>query len=179
MKSLRTIGLECLSQRFGVRVGFFAKPKIRKYRYEAKLPSASAFALKEFKDQLSQCILYARAYNQSDKLEGRFVVDLAKRLPFSTRQEFLKYLSSRYGHTNEPSFQSLFKFASHKKERKFSDFGILLLNDRGEARGAKESFKNKSVCPVRQTLVGTPDKSKWSPKSDRKRFNNVFRNKSD
>ena len=171
--------LERLSQHFGVRSGFFAEPEIRKYRYGAKLPSALAFALKEFKDQLSSCLLYARAYNQSDKLEERFVVDLAKRLPFSTRQDFLKYLSSRFGHTNEPSFQSLFEFVLHEEESKSSDFGILLLSDRDDARGAKESLKNKSICPVRQTLVGSPDKSKWSPKNNRRRYNNVLANKSD
>ena len=109
-----------LSQRFGVRFVFFAKTEIRQYRYGAKLPSASVFALKEFKDQLSQCLLYARAYNQSDKLERWFVVDLAKRLPFSTRQNFLKYLSSRFGHTNEPNFQSLFEFFLHEEECKSS-----------------------------------------------------------
>ena len=134
------ICLERLSQRFGVRGGFFAEPQIRKYCYGAKLPSASSFVLKEFKDQLSQCLLYARAYNQSDKLEGRFVVDLAKRLPFFTRQDFLKHLSSRFGHINEPSFQSLFEFVSYEEECKSSDFGILLLRDGGDARGAIESF---------------------------------------
>ena len=123
-------------------------------------------------------MLYARAYNQSDKPEGRFVVDLAKRLLFPTRQNFLKYLSSRFGHTNEPSFQSLFEFVSHEEECKSSDFGILLLSDRNDARGAKESLKNKSICPVRQTLIGLPDKSKRSPKNNRKRYNNVLANKS-
>ena len=121
----------------------------------------------------------ARAYNQSDKLEGRFVVDLAKRLPFSTRQDFLKYLSSRFGHTNEPSFQSLFEFVLHEKECKSSDFGILLSSDRDDVRGAKESLKNKSICPVRQTLVGSPDKSELSLKNSRRRYNNVIANKSD
>ena len=41
--------LQRLSQCFGVRGGFFAEPEIRKYRYGAKLPSASAFALKNLK----------------------------------------------------------------------------------------------------------------------------------
>ena len=107
------------------------------------------------------------------------MVDLAKRLPFFTRQDFLKYFSSRFGHRNEPSFQSLFKFVSHEEECKSSDFGILLLSDRDDARGAKESLKNKSICPVRKTLVGSPDKSKWSPKNNRRRYNNAFANKSD
>ena len=68
-------------------------------------------------------------------------------------------MSSRFGHTNEPSFQSLFEFVSHEEECKSFDFGILLLSDRNDARGAKESLKNKPICTVRQTLVGSPDKS--------------------
>ena len=66
-----------------------------------------------------------------------------------------------------------------RKECKSSDFGILLLSDRDDARGAKESLKNKSIFPVRQTLVGSLDKSKWSPKNNRRRYNNVLANKSD
>ena len=45
------MSLERLSQRFGVRGGFCA------VRYGDKLKSDSAFALKEFKDLLSQCLL--------------------------------------------------------------------------------------------------------------------------
>ena len=84
------MSLERLLQRFGVRGGFYAKPKIRKFRYGDKLKSDSAFALKDFKDQLSQCLLYAKAYNQPDKVEGRFVLDFAKRLPDVTKKKFLK-----------------------------------------------------------------------------------------
>ena len=58
-------------------------------------------------------------------------------------------------------------------------FGILLLSYRDDARGAKKSLKNKSIFPVRKTLVGSPNKSKWSPKNNRRRYNNVFANKSD
>ena len=71
------MSLERLSQRFGVRGGFYAEPEIRKFRYGDKLKSDSAFALKKFKDQLSQCLLYAKAY-QLDKVEGCFILDLAK-----------------------------------------------------------------------------------------------------
>ena len=48
------MSLERLLQRFGVRGGFYAEPEIRKFRYDDKLKSDSAFALKKFKDQLSQ-----------------------------------------------------------------------------------------------------------------------------
>ena len=74
------MSLERLSQRFGVRSGFYAEPEICKFHHADKLKSDSAFVLKEFKDQLSQCWLYAKAHNQPDKVEGRFVLDLAKRL---------------------------------------------------------------------------------------------------
>ena len=80
------MSLERLSQRFGVRGSFYAEPEIRKFRYGDKLKSDLAFALKEYKDQLSQCLLYAKAYNQPDKVEGRFVLDLAKRLPDVTKK---------------------------------------------------------------------------------------------
>ena len=43
------MSLERLSQRFGVRGGFYAEPEIRKFRYGDKLKSDSAFALKELK----------------------------------------------------------------------------------------------------------------------------------
>ena len=73
------MSLEWLSQRFGVRGGFLSEPEIRKYRYGNKLVSSSANIMKEFEDQ---CLLFARAYNQREKLEDSFVLDLAKRLPF-------------------------------------------------------------------------------------------------
>ena len=74
------MSLERLSQKFGVRGWFLSEPEIRKYRCGNKLVSSSANILKEFKDQLKRCLLYARAYNQRDKLESNFVLDLAKRL---------------------------------------------------------------------------------------------------
>ena len=46
----------------------------------------SASVLKEFKDQLAQCLLYARAYEQREKVEGGFVLDLAKRLLLALRK---------------------------------------------------------------------------------------------
>ena len=49
--------------------------------------------MKEFKDQLDQCLLYARAYNQREKLDGSFVLDLAKRLHFKAKQRYLEFLS--------------------------------------------------------------------------------------
>ena len=51
--------------------------------------------MKEFKDQSDQCLLYPRAYNQRGKLEGNFVLDLAKRLPFEAKQKYLEFLLHR------------------------------------------------------------------------------------
>ena len=87
------MSLERLSQRFGVRGGFLSEPEIRKYRYGNKLVSSSANIMKEFKDQLDQCLLYARAYNQREKLVGSFVLDWAKRLPFEAKQRYLNFFS--------------------------------------------------------------------------------------
>ena len=44
---------------------------------------------------LKICLLYARAYNQREKLEDSFVLDLAKRLPFEAKQKYLEFLVKR------------------------------------------------------------------------------------
>ena len=62
------MSLERLSQQFGIRGGFLSELEIRKYCYGNKSVSLSANIIKEFKDQLDQCLLYARAYHQRDKL---------------------------------------------------------------------------------------------------------------
>ena len=165
------MSLERLSQRFGVRGGFYAEPEIRKFRYGDKLKSDSAFALKEFKDQLSQCLLYAKAYNQPDKVEGRFVLDLAKRLPDVTKKEFLKFLANRFGHTNEPSFESLFEFITEEESYKSTDFGISLLNASSELRKfEKPHDKSKKACPVRQTSVKSPNLPRSDINDKQKKF---------
>ena len=164
------MSLERLSQRFGVRGGFYAEPEIRKFRYGDKLKSDSAFALKEFKDQLSQCLLYAKAYNQPDKVEGRFVLDLAKRLPDVTKKEFLKFLANRFGHTNEPSFESLFEFITEEESYKSTDFGISLLNASSELRKfEKPHDKSKNACPVRQTSFKSPNLPRRSDINDKQK----------
>ena len=61
------ISLERLSHRFGVRGGFLSELEIRKYRCGNKLVSSYANIMKELKDQLDQCLLYAGVYNQRDK----------------------------------------------------------------------------------------------------------------
>ena len=164
------MSLERLSQRFGVRGGFYAEPEIRKFRYGDKLKSDSAFALKEYKDQLSECLLYAKAYNQPDKVEGQFVLDLAKRLPDVTKKEFLKFLANRFGHTNEPSFESLFEFITEEESYKSTDFGISLLNASSELRKfEKPHDKSKNACPVRQTSVKSPNLPRRSDINDKQK----------
>ena len=164
------MSLERLSQRFGVRGGFYAEPEIRKFRYGDKLKSDSAFALKDFKDQLSQCLLYAKAYNQPDKVEGRFVLDLAKRLPDVTKKEFLKFLANRFGHTNEPSFESLFEFITEDESYKSTDFGISLLNASSELRKIEKPHdKSKNACPVRQTSFKSPNLPRRSDINDKQK----------
>ena len=168
------MSLERLSQRFSVRGGFYAEPEIRKFRYGDKLKSDSVFALKDFKDQLSQCLLYAKAYNQPDKVEGRFVLDLAKRLPDVTKKEFLKFLANRIGHTNKPSFESLYEFTSicitEEESYKSTDFGILLLNASSELRKFEKHYdKNKNACPVRQTSFKSFNLQRRSDVNDRQK----------
>ena len=162
--------LERLSQRFGVRGGFYAEPEIRKFLYGDKLKSDSAFDLKDFKDQLSQCLLYTKAYNKLDKVEGLFVLDLAKRLPDVTKKEFLKYLSNRFGHTNEPSFESLFEFVAEEESNKSTDFGISLLNASSELRKfEKHHDKSKNACLVRQTSFKSPNLQRRSDVNDKQK----------
>ena len=99
-----------------------------------------------------------KAYNQPDKVEGRFVLDLAKRLPDVTKKEFLKFLANQFGHTNEPSFESLYEFVAEEESYKSTDFGILLLNASSELRKFKKhQDKSKNAFPVRQTSFKSPN----------------------
>ena len=109
--------------------------------------------MKEFKDQLDQCILYARAFNQRDKLEGRFVLNLAKRLPFEAKQRYLEFLLDRYGSTSEPTYQSLAEFVRREELCKSTDFGIMLLGEPQSHQENKQFDKNKTTCRVRQTTA--------------------------
>ena len=123
------MSLERLSQQFGVRGEFLSESEIRKYHHGNKLVSSSANIMKEFKDQLDQCLLYARAYNQREKLEGRFVLDLVKRLPYETKQRYVDFLLVKYGSTIEPTYQSLVEFIKREELCKSADFIIMLLGE--------------------------------------------------
>ena len=92
--------LDRLEQKFGIRGGFLAEPEVRKIRYGSKLSSGSANLLREFKSEISTCLIYAKAYRKTDKLEGRFVLDLAKRLPTEVKQRYLDFLLMKFESTN-------------------------------------------------------------------------------
>ena len=147
------ISLERLSQRFGVRGGFLSEPEIRKCHYRNKLVSSSANIMKEFKNRLDQCLLYARAYNQHEKLEGSFVLDLAKRFSFEAKQRYLQFLLDLCRSTSEPIYQSLVDFAKREELCKSTDFGIMLLGESQSHQENKKFDKNKTTCRVRQTTA--------------------------
>ena len=93
---------------------------------------------------------------------------MAKHLPDVTKKEFLKFLANRFGHTNEPSFESLFKFITEEESYKSADFGISLLNASSELRKfERHQDKSKSVCPVRQTSFKSPNLQRRSDVNDK------------
>ena len=72
--------LDRLEQKFGIRGGFLAEPEVRKICCGSRLSSGSANLLREFNSEISTRLIYAKAYRKTDKLEGRFVLDLAKKV---------------------------------------------------------------------------------------------------
>ena len=98
--------LNRLAQRFGVSGGFLNEPEARKIRNAPKMSNTSVDAWRAFKDELTQCFVFAHSYKQPDQLEGRIVFDLALRLPTYAKQRFLDYLYNRFGCTSDPTFDS-------------------------------------------------------------------------
>ena len=160
------MSLERLSQRFGVRGGFLSELEIRKYRYGKKLISSSGNIMKEFKDQLDQYLLYARAYNQREKLEDSFVLDLAERLSFEAKQRCLEFLLDKCGSTSEPTYQSLVDFVKREELCKSTDFGIMLLGESQSHQENKKIDKNKTACRVRQTTAESNESHPLAKSSD-------------
>ena len=109
------MSLRRLELRFGRKGGFLGEPDVRRYRYGPKLTSGSADAIRRFKVDLDKCALHASAYKKTEKLEGCFVLDLAKRLPPDVRQRYLDFLLHHFESTNEPSFQSLVDFVNREE----------------------------------------------------------------
>ena len=144
--------LDRLEQKFGIRGGFLAEPEVRKIRYGSKLSSGSANLLREFKSEISTCLIYAKAYRKTDKLEGCFVLDLAKRLPTEVKQRYLDFLLMKFESTNEPSFQSLIDFISREETLKGTDFGFMLLGDVVETKKLPDRDKTPSFKVRRLTL---------------------------
>ena len=138
-----TMGLSRLEQRFGRSGGFVNEPEVRRIRNGPKLSSTSGASWKNFKDELTQCYVFAHSYKKPDVLEGRLVVDLARRLPSYAKQRYLDYLKDRFGSTNEPTFGSLMAFVEHEEECKSSDFAVQLMADeKSERAGTKSNAGN-------------------------------------
>ena len=116
-----SMAFDRLSQRFGVRGGFVNEPEIRQIKNGPKMISNSAAAWKTFKDELTQCFVFAQSYKKPELLEGRLVVDLSRRLPTYAKQRFLDFLSDRFGSTVDPTFVSLLEFVEHEEDSKSSD----------------------------------------------------------
>ena len=87
--------------------------------------------------------MYARAYNQREKLEGGFALDLAKRLPFEAKQRYLEFLLNKCGSTSEPTYQSLVDFVKREELCKSTDFGIMLLSESQSHQEIKKFIKIK------------------------------------
>ena len=136
------MALNRLSQRFGVHSGFVNEPEVQKIRNGPKMSSTSAAGWKTFKDKLTQCFLYANSYKKPELLEGRLVVDLARRLPNFAKQRFLDYLSDRCGSTCDPTFGNLMEFVKREENSKSSDFSVQLMTD--EKSESVTKYRDKS-----------------------------------
>ena len=129
--------LNRLAQRFGVSGGFLNEPEVRKIGNAPKISNTSIDAWRAFKDELTQCFVFAHSYKQPGQLEGRFAVDLARRLPTYAKQEFLGYLNDRFGCTSDPTFDSLMGFVVREEKCKVSDFCFQLMTEEKLGRSAK------------------------------------------
>ena len=100
--------------------------------------------MREFKSEICTYLINAEAYRKTDKLEGRFVLDLAKKLPTEVKQRYLHFLLMKFESTNEPSFQSLIDFISREETLKGTDFGLMLLGDVVETKKLPDRDKISS-----------------------------------
>ena len=141
------MALNRLSQRFGVHDGFVNEPEVQKIRNGPKMSSTLAAAWKTFRDELTQCFVYAHSYKKPELLEGRLVVDLARRLPNFAKPRFLDYLSDRCGSTCDPMFGNLMEFVKREEDSKSSAFSVQLMTDEKSERVTKYRDKS-SVFPV-------------------------------
>ena len=137
-----SMAFDWLLQRFGARGGFVNEPEIRHIRNGPKMTFTSAAAWKTFKDELTQCFVFAHSYKKPELLEGRLVVDLSCRFPTHAKQRFWHFLSDRFGSTGDPTFASLLQFVEREEESKSSDFGVQLMADERSERTSKPSAKS-------------------------------------
>ena len=131
------MALNRLAQRFGVSGGFLNEPEVRKIRNVPKMSNANVDAWRAFKDELTQYFVFALSYKQPGQLEGRFVVDLARRLRTYAKQRFLDYLNDRFGCTSDPIFDTLMDFVVREEKCKLLDFAVQLMTEEKSDRFAK------------------------------------------
>ena len=137
-----------LSQTFGVHGGFVNEREVQKIRNGSKMSSTSAAAWKTFRGELTQCFVYPHLYKKPELLEGRLVVDLARRLPNFAQQRFLD-LSDRCGSTCDPTFGNLMEFVKREEDSKSSDFSVQLMTDEKSERVTKCSDKSSVFLAVK------------------------------
>ena len=125
------------AQRFGVTGVFFNEIEVRKLCNAPKMSNTSVDTWRAFKDELTQCFVFSHSYKQPDQLEGRFVVDLARKLPICAKQRFLDYLNDRFVFTSDPTFGNLINFVVLEEKCKASNFWCSV-DDRGTIRSFRE-----------------------------------------
>ena len=119
------------------------------------MSSTSAAAWKTFRDELTQCFVYAHSYKKPELLEGRLVVDLARRLPNFAKQRFLDYLNDRCGSTCDPTFGNLIEFIKREEDSKSSDFSMQLMTDEKSERVTKYNDKSSVFSAVKFNPIQT------------------------
>ena len=127
-----TMASNRLAQRFGVRGSFLNEPEVRKIRNTPKMSNSSVDAWKAFKDELTQCFVFAHSYKQPGQLKSQFVVNLARRLPIYAKQRFLYYLNDCFGCTSDLTFDNSMDFVMREEKCKASDFGVQLMTEENQ-----------------------------------------------
>ena len=99
---------------------------------------------------MTQCYVFAHSYNHPERLEGRLVIDSAKRIPSYAKQRFLDFLFERSDEDNDPSFDDLYKFVLQEENIKNSDFAIQVMS---EEKGEKRDKSNNNRMSVKNLVT--------------------------
>ena len=83
--------LKRLAQKFKISGGFLNEPEVQKIRNAIKMTNFSVDSWRMFEDELTQCFVFTHLYKHPGQLEGRFVVDLRRKLPTFAKHRFLDY----------------------------------------------------------------------------------------